>query len=333
MATLRLRLTLAAAAVLLVSCATAPRGSPLPEAPPDPASAPALRVEVDGIPIHAFDQGPEDADILVLGVHGWGASGAEGLAFGRALGREAVSAGAADSRAPTVRLVSPDLPGSGASGKPEAPYTPEWFVAILDGLREALRRDRVVLAGHSLGGRLALEYTLAHPERVEALILLAPAGLSDSFYPLDRWALGRDSIIRAGTRLTTERLYMRFYRKRVVRDPRYAYPDVAAWAVAGLLTPEGRSALREVTRHALAAPDLTDRLDEIEVPVLLVWGRDDEVLRFESSAAYRELLPDLRGFLALEDCGHHPQTERSARTARAAYEFLAGLRAAGTSPP
>ncbi|HRZ89289.1 MAG TPA: alpha/beta fold hydrolase, partial [Spirochaetia bacterium] len=199
MATLRLRLTLAAAAVLLVSCATAPRGSPLPEAPPDPASAPALRVEVDGIPIHAFDQGPEDADILVLGVHGWGASGAEGLAFGRALGREAVSAEAADSRAPTVRLVSPDLPGSGASGKPEAPYTPEWFVAILDGLREALRRDRVVLAGHSLGGRLALEYTLAHPERVEALILLAPAGLSDSFYPLDRWALGRDSIIRAGT--------------------------------------------------------------------------------------------------------------------------------------
>jgi pimeloyl-ACP methyl ester carboxylesterase len=288
---------------------------------------------VDGISIHAFVQGSEDADILVLGIHGWAASGAEGLAFGRALGREADTAAVSNPRAPTVRLVSPDLPGSGASGKPEAPYTPEWFVEVLDGLRETLGRDRVVLAGHSLGGRLALEYALVHPDHTEALVLLAPAGLSESFYPLDRWALGRDSIIRAGTRLTTERLYMRFYRKRVVRDPRYAYPGVAAWAIAGLLTPEGRSALCEVTRHALAAPDLTARLDEITIPVLLVWGRDDEVLRFESSAAYRELLPDLREFLALDTCGHHPQTEHSARTARAVYGFLAGLRAAGTSPP
>lgn len=333
MATLRLRLILPLSVALVVSCATAPRNRPPPEEPPDPASAPAVRLEAGGVAIHAFDQGSRDADILVLGVHGWGASGAEGLAFGRALGREAASAGAADPRAPTLRLVSPDLPGSGASGKPEAPYTPEWFVEILDGLREALGREKVVLAGHSLGGRLALEYALARPDRVEALVLLAPAGLSESFYPLDRWALGRDSIIRTGTRLTTERLYMRFYRKRVVRDPRYAYPGVAAWAISGLLTPEGRSALREVTRHALAAPDLTERLDEIEVPVLLVWGRKDEVLRFESSGTYLEFLPDLRGFLALEDCGHHPQTERSAETARAVYRFLADLRAAGTSPP
>lgn len=329
MATLRLRLTFAAAAVFLVSCATSPGARvPLPEAP-DPASAPGFRAEIRGLSVHAFDQGPRDADILILGVHGWGASGAEGLAFGRALEQAAPG----HPEAPTLRLVSPDLPGSGASDKPEAPYTPEWFVEVLEGIRESLGRDRVVLAGHSLGGRLALEYALAHPERVEALILLAPAGLSDSFYPLDRWALGRDSIVRAGTNLTTERLYMRFYRKRVVRDPRYAYPEVAAWAISGLLTPEGRNALCAVTRHALAAPDLTDRLDEVEVPVLLVWGRRDEVLKFESSAAYLELLPDLRGFLALEDCGHHPQTERSAETARAVYGFLAGLRDSGISRP
>lgn len=333
MAPLRLRLTLAAAAVFLVSCASFPGArAPLPEAP-DPASAPAFRTEIRGLSVHAFSQGSEDADILVLGVHGWGASGAEGLAFGRALEREAAAAGASDPRAPTLRLVSPDLPGSGASDKPQAPYTPEWFVGILEGLRESLGRDRLVLAGHSLGGRLALEYTLAHPERVEALVLLAPAGLSESFYPLDRWALRRDRVVRAGASLATERLYLRFYRRRVVRDPRYAYPGVAAWAISGLLTPEGRNALREVTRHALAAPDLSERLEEIDVPVLLVWGRRDEVLKFESSAAYLRLLPDLRGFLALEDCGHHPQTERSAETARAVYGFLSGLRGAGICPP
>ncbi len=333
MATLRLRLILVAQAALLLSCATGPRNLPPPEDYPDPASADAIRARVRGISIHAFLQGPEDADILVLGIHGWAASGAEGLVFGRALERRAAEVAESDPRAPTVRLVSPDLPGSGASDKPRAPYTPEWFVGILDGFREALGRDRVVLAGHSLGGRLALEYTLAHPEHVEGLILLAPAGLAESFYPLDRWALGGDRIVRAGTNLVSERLYMRFYRNRVVRNPRYAYPGIAAWAIAGLLTPEGRDALGDTTRHALAAPDLADRLDKIEVPVLLVWGRKDEVLRFESSRVFVDRLPDLRGFLALEDCGHHPQTERSAETARAAYGFLAGLRGFGTCSP
>ncbi len=273
--------------------------------------------EYKGRRIHFTEQG---RGVPVVLVHGY-------------LETSEILAGFAKILSGNHRVLSIDLPGHGLSDSYDEVYSMEFMAGSVASLLDHLHIEKAFVAGHSLGGRLALEYTLAHPERVEALILLAPAGLSDSFYPLDRWALGRDSIVRAGTRLTTERLYMRFYRKRVVRDPRYAYPDVAAWAVAGLLTPEGRSALREVTRHALAAPDLTDRLDEIEVPVLLVWGKDDEVLRFESSAAYRELLPDLRGFLALEDCGHHPQTERSARTARAAYEFLAGLRAAGTSPP
>jgi len=320
MASLRLRLIRGSIilAVLFASCASAPKVLPDYSRVPDPAAADYIRAEALGVPLRAFTQGHASADILVLYIHGWAASGAEGLAMGEALGREA-------SSAPSVWFVSPDLPGSGASGKPEAPYTPEWFVDVLDAFRESLGRDRVVLAGHSLGGRLALEYALRYPEHTEALILLAPAGLSDSFRSVDRWAMSRDGLVRAGANLVSGRQYLRLYERRVVRDPRHAYPRIAQWAIDGLLTPEGKTAFRAVTRNALAAPDLTDRLPEIKAPVLLIWGKDDQVLKFDSADIFLAGLPDVRGFLALDDCGHLPQTERSEETARAAYSFLASL--------
>ncbi len=333
MATLRLRLTLFAAvlAALAASCASAPSVPADLPGVPNPYTTEYLRAEALGVEIHAFTQGPEDADILVLLVHGWGASGAEGLVLGHALQGEASAArdsvGPEPGGAPpTVRLVSPDLPGSGASGKPDAPYTPEWFADVLEAFRARLGRDRIVVAGHSLGGRLALEYAERYPERTEALILLAPAALRESFYSLDRWAMRRKGVVRAGSNLVSERSYLRFYRKRAVSDPKYVYPRIAQWALDGLLTPEGRKAFRVVTGSALASPDFSDRLGKVEVPVLLVWGREDEVMKFESSGKYRAEMPDLRGFLALEGCGHIPQTERAPETAAAVYEFLRSLR-------
>ena len=97
---------------------------------------------------------------------------------------------------------------------------------------------------------------------------------------------------------------------------------MARWA-------EGKRALRSVTGNTLSAPDLTDRLEEIRVPTLLIWGKDDRVLRFETNEIFRERLPDLRGFLALDECGHLPQTEHAVETASVVYEFLKGLRTTG----
>lgn len=338
----RSRSALPSLSVLLValaaSCASAPTAPPDYSWVPDPYTAGAVHPEAQGVPIHAFTQGDEDADMVVLSLHGWAASGAEGLVFGEALLKEAArasqsqpEAGGSTATAISVRVVSPDLPGSGASGKPDVPYSPQWFVEVLDDIRESLGRDRVVVAGHSLGGRLALEYALKYPERTEALVLLAPAGLVDSFRPLDRWAMSRPGIVRAGSSLVSRKSYLHFYRRRVVHDPQYAYPEIVRWAMDGLLTPEGKRAFRAVTRNALAAPDLADRLPAIEVPVFLVWGKDDKVLKFDTSEVYAARLPDLRGFLVVDECSHLPQTERASETAEAVYAFLRTLRATGAA--
>src|SRR5690606_24521373 len=68
------------------------------------------------------------------------------------------------------RVVSFDARGSGESDA-TPPFTHEQWVADVDALREHLGDERIVMAGGSYGGYIALEYTLAHPDRVTHLIL------------------------------------------------------------------------------------------------------------------------------------------------------------------
>lgn len=72
-----------------------------------------------------------------------------------------------------------DQRGGGQSPAPrEAPLGWEAHVADLEGIRQALGRNRLVICGYSWGGLLGLLYTLRHPERVERLALVAPAAIT-----------------------------------------------------------------------------------------------------------------------------------------------------------
>src|SRR5260370_39623074 len=80
---------------------------------------------------------------------------------------------------PGWRLVAPDLPGLGESLAVEAtaPAATDALIAVWD----ALGIERAHLVGYSLGGRLALQVAVAHPDRVASLLTLgAHAGLPDA---------------------------------------------------------------------------------------------------------------------------------------------------------
>ena len=83
------------------------------------------------------------------------------------------------------RVVAPDLRGHGQSDAPHSDYTMAELVQDMHDVVEALDLpDRFILAGHSFGGSICIEYALAHPERLEKLILVATAGE----YPLPKIA-------------------------------------------------------------------------------------------------------------------------------------------------
>ena len=77
--------------------------------------------------------------------------------------------------AATHRVIVPDLPGHGGSGKPNAEYTPRFFANAMIRLLDELGVERAAVVGNSLGGRVALELALRNPSRVAALALLDPA--------------------------------------------------------------------------------------------------------------------------------------------------------------
>ncbi len=120
----------------------------------------------NGERIHVAESGPRDGAPVLL-CHGWGA-----CVYGWA-GTLPVLAAAG------YRAIAVDLRGHGRSdgGDPASAYTTPAMTAQLAAIIDALGIDRPVIAGHSMSGRLALQYALDRPGKVRGLALLAPIGV------------------------------------------------------------------------------------------------------------------------------------------------------------
>jgi pimeloyl-ACP methyl ester carboxylesterase len=221
--------------------------------------------------------------------------------------------------------VAIDLPGFGDSVKPVgAPYDAPFFARAVVALLDALGLPDAAVAGNSMGGRVALELGLEHPERVTRLVLLAP---SLAWLRERPWA----SLLRLvppelGLLQPTPRALVEALARRALPA------DLDAWTAAGVdeflrsyLDPRGRAAFYAAARRIyLEEPHGPDgfwtRLPRLAVPSLFVWGRHDPLVPLAFARHVRAALPAAE-HLEL-DCGHVPQLERPQATHDAAVRFL-----------
>jgi pimeloyl-ACP methyl ester carboxylesterase len=176
------------------------------------------------------------------------------------------------------RVLALDLPGYGASGRPDAPYTPVWYSELIVDWMDQLQIDKAILIGHSMGGQISMTVALNHPERVERLVLAAPAGIErfdagaarwmKEYWTEDRALEATEAELRATfTTLVfnrhddgVERLLEE--RVRMSRTRAFQGTSVAvARSVAGMLD------------HPV-----WPRLGQIEAPTLIVYGTDDRMI-------------------------------------------------------
>ena len=248
----------------------------------------------------------------VIAIHGLGASKASFLPTLEAMAGD-------------FRVVAMDLPGFGDSDKPlGAPYHAPFFARAVVALLDALGEDRAHLIGNSLGGRVALEVGLRHPERVDRLGLLAP---SLAWRRPRRWA--------APLKLVRPELGLLPHTpQRVVRAivDRVVPGATEGWTAAGIdefmrafLTSRGRAAFYATARQIyLEEPEgekgFWTRLAGLDPDALFVWGRQDRLVPIAFARHVSETAPGAR-HLEL-NCGHVPQLERPAETHRALIEFL-----------
>jgi pimeloyl-ACP methyl ester carboxylesterase len=224
------------------------------------------------------------------------------------------------------RAIAIDLPGFGDSVKPvRAAYDPAYFARTVVALLDAMGIERAHLVGNSMGGRVAIEVGLRHPDRARRLGLLAPslAWLRERpWAPLLKLVAPQLGLIQPAPRSVVEAIV-----RRVVPG---AHEE---WTAAGIdeflrsyLTPRGRAAFYASARNIyLEDPygphGLWTRLPELSPPSLFIWGRRDTLVPIGFEEHVREVLPTAE-HLELPG-GHVPQLESPQRTHDALRRFFA----------
>ena len=268
---------------------------------------------LDGLRIHYVVDGRGPAVLLVHGLGGFAESWRHNIGY---LGRHA-----------TVYAI--DLPGFGSSGKPRATYGLAFFAQALRRFVEATGLGRVTLVGHSLGGAVAVAYAATHPESLERLALLGAVVPGFGYrLPLAYRLLalrGVGEFVSAWARPAVYKAALaRCFAEPV--DAEVSFLVDSAYATR--TSPDGRAAYLGTLRGV--RPDFVDHaeryraaLRQLEMPVLLIHGRQDPVVPGAHCARVIEACR--RGTIRwLDRCGHFPQIEHAAAVNAWLAEFLVG---------
>ena len=178
---------------------------------------------------------------------------------------------------------------------------------------EALELPPAVVGGNSLGGHVALELALTYPGWVDGLILTGSSGLFErSFSP--------HHVPHAPTRA-----YVRERMEEIFYDPALVTPEWVE-AIRRVVTTR-RTALR-VLQVARAAKrhNVEERLSQINVPTLLVWGKDDRITPTDVAKRFHARIRGSQ-LVYLPNCGHAPMLERPEAFNAAVAEWLVDTRA------
>jgi len=242
-----------------------------------------------------------------------------------------------------VRALAPDRPGSGLSDPIDLPRDRYHATAVvwLDRLLDALELNTTALLGHSAGGVWALRYALAHPERVEQLVLIGPPALPKTRCPLPYRLMATPGVGALLSRVPpSPKSVLRFAGFMGERATLAEHPDLVDLFVVAGRDPLAVTALRAEVRElvspfALLSPSgwrrhsrvRPDELRRLAMPTLLIWGEREPLGSVSVARAVSELIP--RGRLQVLPTGHGPWLGQPSQTAATVVDFVRRGRSEG----
>jgi len=273
-----------------------------------------MRVTINGAELEVDVQGPADAPVLIAH-HG-----------GPGIGDRTDYTTAFAPFADRFRVITFDARGSGASSDTE-PYSHEQWAADIDGLREWAGVEQIVMAGHSYGGIMALEYVTRYPDRVRALILI-DTGAADTFREnsrkraadSDRVDLDMDMFDRMWSgQVRDDEDFAEGWRAILPLYSAVEDPELVERIVAS--TTYHYRTHNYAFAVNLPAYDVTDKLGSISCPVLVNVGRHDWVTPVEESEKIAALIPGAE-LVIFENSGHGPLQEERELWEATVRDFL-----------
>jgi pimeloyl-ACP methyl ester carboxylesterase len=249
---------------------------------------------VFGQSIHYYEAGQGPAVILL---HGLGANAGVWVA----------SIGPLSAR---YHVIAPDQIGFGHSDKPLIDYKIPTFVDFLYGFLQTQKIAKATLVGNSLGGWIALEFAIQHPEMVEKLVLVDAGGLSFESTP------PTINLNPASLDDTKKVLAVVFYNQAMVTDL-----AVAAVFSRHLKDNDGYT-IRRTMDGILGMNQQEDtKLSSVHAPTLVVWGANDALLPLSMGERFHAGISGSK-LVAIRECGHLPELEKPEEFNRAVLDFL-----------
>ena len=258
----------------------------------------------NGYKIHYLDEG--EGDVVVF-LHGSG-PGASGHSNFKGNYPALVEAG--------YRCLIPDLIGYGFSDKPDDRDHPlSFFVECIKQTLDVAGVERCTVLGNSLGGAIAIGLALEYPELVEKLVLMAPGGLSE--LPEYQAMPGMQKVFQvfnSGDAVTPE-VMKDLFATSLMYNPDHATDELVA---------ERMQIMQIMNGHVMATmqvPVLTERLPELQCPVLGFWGLNENMMPESGMIALAHNTSQLR-LILVSECGHWVMVEHEDMFNRACIDFL-----------
>ncbi len=220
----------------------------------------------------------------------------------------------------SYRVIAYDVRGSGKTESPEGEYSISLFAEDVYQLMKAIRVQDAYFLGYSMGGRIALEFALNHPELVKALVL---ANSSVGLVPPSPEAIeGRRKMLELldkgdmkafAEMMTTNAFSPGFRSKNVIEFDKYMKIKLQN-------QPQGLVRMMQSLSTPASPPDLR----RVKCPVLLIVGENDSYMGIEQGERAREAIVGSK--LVILPTGHAAAVELPEKFNSAVLEFLSGVR-------
>lgn len=216
-----------------------------------------------------------------------------------------------------LRVVSFDNRGVGRSGQPPGPYTSRQMADDLAALVSGVELTRFHLAGVSMGGVIAQEYAVAHPDGLASLVLANTFAAPDQFTrsAFDTWTIAAEA---AGMPLMMQ------VQAPWIFSPGFyeRHPDRVAELVTGAQESTQPPTAFAAQMAALNGHDCTARIGAVRTPTLVIASSDDMIIRPDLSRQLFDLLADGVGTWQVVPGGHAAFWEDPGPWNRAVIDFV-----------
>ncbi len=253
--------------------------------------------EIDGNKIRYFEKGVSKDTLLLL--HGLGASAERWEDVIPLFAKK-------------FRVIVPDLIGFGYSDKPIVDYTTDYFAEFISKFVDKVGLERLNIIGSSLGGQIAAESIINQNLDVAKLVLVSPSGIMKHSTP------ALNTYISAALYPNNESALNAF---QTMSDRKKIDEKIVSGFVERMQLPNAKMAFMSTLLGLSNSQKITEKLQLITIPTLIVWGENDPVIPIEYAQSFISGINDCR-FYKMLGCGHTPYAEEPDTFFQIVSDFL-----------